>query len=178
MVAITVILAAVIGTTVLGFGGQVNENAQAGVNIDNKGDSTQVTVVSLSDADYVKIRISGDSVAFDEDGGIKEGPIKMNATGSTINLPKPTERDSVKVSGSGVSYLDASGGSLSWEKCPDGTTGAVVCETNDGILDDGSGGFASDIPEGAEATITVVAGKGDPSDPDTETTVLVEDVTL
>jgi flagellin-like protein len=43
MVAITVILAAVIGTFVLGLGGQVNTSATAGVSVDD-GD---VTVTSL-----------------------------------------------------------------------------------------------------------------------------------
>lgn len=48
MVAITVILAAVIGTFVLGLGDQLNQGASAGVSINEDGGSTYtVTVTSL-----------------------------------------------------------------------------------------------------------------------------------
>lgn len=46
MVAITVILAAVIGTFVLNLGGSVSSNAQAGVSVDGSG-PYNVTVTSL-----------------------------------------------------------------------------------------------------------------------------------
>jgi len=46
MVAITVILAAVIASFVLGFGDSVDTNASAGVDVDN----ANVTVVSLGDS--------------------------------------------------------------------------------------------------------------------------------
>jgi flagellin-like protein len=46
MVAITVILAAVIASFVLGFGGSVSENAQAGVTVN---ESDYVTLTSLGD---------------------------------------------------------------------------------------------------------------------------------
>jgi len=48
MVAITVILAAVIASFVLGFGGSVNSNATAGVEVND--DNYDVTVVSLGDS--------------------------------------------------------------------------------------------------------------------------------
>ncbi|SEW10652.1 type IV pilin [Halobacterium jilantaiense] len=48
MVAITVILAAVIASFVLGFGDSVNQNAQAGVTVENNGSSSyDVTLTSL-----------------------------------------------------------------------------------------------------------------------------------
>ena len=47
MVAITVILAAVIATFVLGLGDQVQGNAQAGVNVDESSDPHTVTVTTL-----------------------------------------------------------------------------------------------------------------------------------
>ena len=48
MVAITVILAAVIGTFVLGLGDSVSQNQSAGVSIDKSGGSTySVTITSL-----------------------------------------------------------------------------------------------------------------------------------
>ena len=47
MVAITGILAAVIGTFVLGLGDSVNRSATAGVSVDEGGSVTNVTVTSL-----------------------------------------------------------------------------------------------------------------------------------
>jgi flagellin-like protein len=52
MVAITVILAAVIGTFVLGIGSSQSQNASAGIDYDANTDT--VTVVSLDNADTVK----------------------------------------------------------------------------------------------------------------------------
>jgi flagellin-like protein len=60
MVAITVILAAVIASAVLGFGSNVQNNAQAGVTVDNGN----VTVTSLG-SDTAGVYCSGD------DGGTK-----------------------------------------------------------------------------------------------------------
>ncbi|MDB9295817.1 type IV pilin N-terminal domain-containing protein [Halorubrum ezzemoulense] len=72
MVAITVILAAVIGTFVLGLGDQIGGSATAGVAVD--GDS--VTLSNMGTADYVLVNSSsgtltngnlssvGDSVSF------------------------------------------------------------------------------------------------------------------
>ncbi|XGI82880.1 type IV pilin [Halorutilales archaeon Cl-col2-1] len=51
MVAITVILAAVIGTFVLGLGGQVQQNAQAGFTFDQDGTDVTVTTTSVQRAD-------------------------------------------------------------------------------------------------------------------------------
>ncbi|XGI83532.1 type IV pilin [Halorutilales archaeon Cl-col2-1] len=55
MVAITVILAAVIGTFVLGLGGQVQQNAQAGVTFEQGEDSVDITLSSLQRADNIYI---------------------------------------------------------------------------------------------------------------------------
>jgi flagellin-like protein len=58
MVAITVILAAFIGTFVLGLGESVNQNANAGVNVDNGS----VTLTSLgSNTDGIKCVPGGPS---------------------------------------------------------------------------------------------------------------------
>ncbi|PHQ43292.1 hypothetical protein Z052_04900 [Halorubrum sp. C191] len=54
MVAITVILAAVIGTFVLGLGDQLGQNANAGVSIDEPNSSyVTVTLVSQGNVDRV-----------------------------------------------------------------------------------------------------------------------------
>ncbi|MFB6079132.1 MAG: type IV pilin [Halarchaeum sp.] len=55
MVAITVILAAVIGTFVLNLGGSVSQNAQAGVTVDSSGSAANVTLTNLgSGTDGIK----------------------------------------------------------------------------------------------------------------------------
>jgi flagellin-like protein len=60
MVAITVILAAVIGTFVLGLGDSVQQNAQAGVSFEQTNSSTVVvTLNSMQRADNVEIRVDG-----------------------------------------------------------------------------------------------------------------------
>jgi flagellin-like protein len=58
MVAITVILAAVIGTFVLGLGDSVQQNAQAGVSFEQISDTeVSVTLNSMQRADEVNIRV-------------------------------------------------------------------------------------------------------------------------
>jgi len=65
MVAITVILAAVIGTFVLDLGGQVQQNAQAGVSFDDDGSSVDVRLNSVQNADRVYVQVGGSQVGDD-----------------------------------------------------------------------------------------------------------------
>jgi flagellin-like protein len=51
MVAITVILAAVIGTFVMGLGNNVSENAQAGVSFDQNGTAVDIQLTSLGNVE-------------------------------------------------------------------------------------------------------------------------------
>ncbi|GAD52224.1 hypothetical protein MBEHAL_0984 [Halarchaeum acidiphilum MH1-52-1] len=65
MVAITVILAAVIGTFVLGLGGNLQQNAQAGVSVDSGNSTGYVSVTPTSfgpDTDSVACIHNGDWV--------------------------------------------------------------------------------------------------------------------
>ncbi|MDY6775026.1 MAG: type IV pilin N-terminal domain-containing protein [Halobacteria archaeon] len=56
MVAITVILAAVIGTFVLGLGGQVQQNAQAGVTFEQSSSGqVNITLNSVQRADTIYV---------------------------------------------------------------------------------------------------------------------------
>ncbi|WP_394327268.1 type IV pilin [Halorubrum sodomense] len=71
MVAITVILAAVIGTFVLGLGDQIGGSATAGVTVD--GDT--VTLVNTGTADYVYVTDSAGTVGTN-----------MTNVGDSINL--------------------------------------------------------------------------------------------
>ena len=70
MVAITVILAAVIGTFVLGLGDSVSQNPQAGVTFEEDvGDEVQVQLNSVQSADHVWVEaeapssVNGDGVS-------------------------------------------------------------------------------------------------------------------
>lgn len=76
MVAITVILAAVIGTFVLGLGDSVSQNAQAGTSIDQSCDSTQddpctvtVTITSMPQASSVDVKTVDGNGDSDPSGG-------------------------------------------------------------------------------------------------------------
>ena len=87
MVAITVILAAVIGTFVLGLGDQIGGSATAGVTVD--GDNTTdvtVTLTNLGTAESVQIvnSTSGDSIT--DGGGVAEGSLPLNSTGASVTL--------------------------------------------------------------------------------------------
>jgi flagellin-like protein len=77
MVAITVILAAVIGTFVLGLGDSVQQNAQAGVSFDQQpGDSGQEVVITINSVQ----RASSVDVSVEEDDTSTPSP---SVTGST-----------------------------------------------------------------------------------------------
>ena len=64
MVAITVILAAVIGTFVLDLGGDVSQSPTAGVSVDESDGEATITVVSMDNADGVEI--AGDTTDEDD----------------------------------------------------------------------------------------------------------------
>ncbi|GAA0279369.1 type IV pilin [Halobacterium noricense] len=62
MVAITVILAAVIASFVLGFGDQVSQNVQAGADISENDDGTAtVTWISEGNADHLNVSVPSGS---------------------------------------------------------------------------------------------------------------------
>jgi len=85
MVAITVILAAVIASFVLGFGDDVSENVQAGADIsstqgDQDGEVT-VTWISEGTADHLNISVSGDI-----DKLSSSDPKTINQVGDTVTF--------------------------------------------------------------------------------------------
>ena len=86
MVAITVILAAVIGTFVLGLGDQIGGSATAGVTVD--GDNTSEVTITLTNtgtADSVKIVDSnGNDLETADVSGT--GTLPLNNTGSSVTL--------------------------------------------------------------------------------------------
>jgi len=88
MVAITVILAAVVGTFVLGLGDQIGGSATAGVTVD--GDNTTdvtVTLTNLGTAESVKI-VDSNGMSINTTG--VTGNLPMNSTGASVTLDGTT----------------------------------------------------------------------------------------
>jgi len=87
MVAITVILAAVIGTFVLGLGDQIGGSATAGVTVD--GDNTTEVTVTLTNtgtAENVKIVYTNGTSVPDSSAGVTSGDLPINSTGASVTL--------------------------------------------------------------------------------------------
>jgi len=86
MVAITVILASVIGTFVLGLGDSLGGSATAGVTVD--GDNTTdvtVTLTNLGTAESVKIVYAANGTSVSGNLGAGE-TLPMNRTGASVTL--------------------------------------------------------------------------------------------
>lgn len=87
MVAITVILAAVIGTFVLGLADDLDQDAQAAVTFDQEeGTSVTVQVNSVQSADDLDVRVSddgsGSSATYDLGASAGDSVSLANASGS------------------------------------------------------------------------------------------------
>lgn len=75
MVAITVILAAVIGTFVLGLGDSIGQSTTAGISVDQNATDVTVTLASAGTAERVEIR----------QGGSPQG--NLSSVGETVVVP-------------------------------------------------------------------------------------------
>ncbi|WP_394338082.1 type IV pilin [Halorubrum ezzemoulense] len=105
MVAITVILAAVIGTFVLGLGDQIGGSATAGVTID--GDNTSSATVTLTNtgtANNVAIRYAENGTDI-KSGVSSSGTNPLNNTGSSITINTTGNYTVVATSDNGESVL-------------------------------------------------------------------------
>ncbi|NIB98917.1 type IV pilin [Halobacterium sp. R2-5] len=88
MVAITVILAAVIASFVLGFGDSVSENVQAGADISQTNDgNASVTWISEGNAESLNVSVSDDSVTLDPSPG------NLSNVGDSVRVQNATETD-------------------------------------------------------------------------------------
>lgn len=99
MVAITVILAAVIGTFVLGLGDQIGGSATAGVTVD--GDETgnvSVTLTNKGTASYVNIVKASDGTNASATGA---GTLPLENTGATVYVGTSGEYNIVAVGPNG-----------------------------------------------------------------------------
>ena len=87
MVAITVILAAVIGTFVLGLGGGVEQEATAGVSleVDDNQQYVELTLVTLGNSDYVMARGLGD-LELDGEALDSDEKLFLNRTGNSVRV--------------------------------------------------------------------------------------------
>lgn len=94
MVAITVVLAAVVGAIVLGLGGETTEPASAGFDLSkdirtsgpNAGDlDTQIQVVSISRADAIWVEVDGDPAiwGYDPNKGVSSSDVSADDVGPT-----------------------------------------------------------------------------------------------
>jgi len=92
MVAITVILAAVIGTFVLGLGDNVNQNAQAGVTVEKTGDSSaEAQLNSIQRANSFSIQIEDPN----DSGASKTG--SLSDVGDTVTFSGLEDGDKITV---------------------------------------------------------------------------------
>ena len=131
MVAITVILAATIGTFVLGLGEQVDNNARAGIDADTDDATNNITlsVVTLGNSDYVLIRGAEGLTLYQSPA--YSSPEAVDSTGEGDKLYLNTTGTSVKLGGTGSGTV---------------TIVAVIGETpEDGIE---NGGLTNNEPRG------------------------------
>ncbi|WP_049894148.1 type IV pilin [Halogranum rubrum] len=89
MVAITVILAAVIGTFVLGLGSNVSQNAQAGVTFsqDSATNDVTITINSIQRADSFTVKVDGTDQSLGTFAGV----------GDTHTVSTPTDGAKITV---------------------------------------------------------------------------------
>jgi flagellin-like protein len=86
MVAITVILAAVIGTFVLGLGDQIGGSATAGVTVDGDN-TTEVTITLTNTGTASEVKIVNASTGTDlTDTDLGSGSVPINSTGASVTL--------------------------------------------------------------------------------------------
>ncbi|NIB98927.1 type IV pilin [Halobacterium sp. R2-5] len=95
MVAITVILAAVIASFVLGFGDSVSENVQAGADISEKDDGTVgVTWISEGNADHLNVSVSDTTdVEFSNGDDASDPDVELQNVGDTASVIDSSDSD-------------------------------------------------------------------------------------
>ena len=103
MVAVTVILAAVIGSFVLNLGGRVSQPAQAGVVFDADGTSVDVQLNSVQSADSITVESSNDSATIDSGVGTDSDQLLTEdgsgGAGTIVSVSGLTDGDTVSVIG-------------------------------------------------------------------------------
>lgn len=95
MVAITVILAAVIGTFVLGLGDQVQQSPRAGVSFDAINDETDIRVTWVSEGN-----VATELSVIASGGGCDGDLADLNDVGETYRVEDCNNGDTITVKGS------------------------------------------------------------------------------
>jgi flagellin-like protein len=119
MVAITVILAAVIGTFVLGLGENVEQNARAGLNVDADPDTNNisVSVITLDNSDYVLVRGADGLSLYNSPGEPQNTSISAGGAGNKLFLNQTGTNVKLGGTGSGtVTFVGVIG------RVPDGVS--------------------------------------------------------
>jgi flagellin-like protein len=133
MVAITVILAAVIGTFVLGLGDQVEQNARAGINadVDAADQNVSISVTTLDNSDYVLVRGAGSLNVYGSPNASDGDPVSDNVylsqTGTNVQLGGTSDSGTLTiVAVIGESPSGVSNGDIDAGNAPDGATTTTV----------------------------------------------------
>lgn len=88
MVAITVILAAVIASFVLGFGDDVSQNVQAGADISQDDGTATVTWISEGNAQYLNVSADGTHIP---DGDTES----LSSVGDTVEINSTSDNHDI-----------------------------------------------------------------------------------
>jgi flagellin-like protein len=101
MVAITVILAAVIGTFVLGLGDSVQQNAQAGVSFDqqpgNNGQEVIITINSVQRASSVDVSVEEEDDSSTSTPNVSDSTTIGSSAGDSISIDGLESGDRITV---------------------------------------------------------------------------------
>lgn len=94
MVAITVILSAVIGLSVINIGSDTGDSAQAGVSIDETVEGTEVSLITSGTAESVNILVDGEKIEGAELQTVGDSVTVTSGENSNITIVGVSERGS------------------------------------------------------------------------------------
>ena len=111
MVAITVILAAVIGTFVLGLGDNVQETPSAGTNVEQDTGEVSATIVTPGNVDSLQLTAPGGTQSAVLSNGLEAGASLTLRSNGTIVSDILTDEDGITViTSSGTATINATNG--------------------------------------------------------------------
>ena len=97
MVAITVVMAAIIGAMVVGMGGQTEEPAQAGTNYDENTEEVTVTYISSGNVNKTYVKVNGSKLDNSEMSNVGESVTIEANKDSEISIVGVTEEGNEEV---------------------------------------------------------------------------------
>jgi len=164
MVAVTVILAAVIGTFIISLGDGVQENPQAAVTVENTNDRVEFLIVSAGNVDSLRIQGGGEGSTWpdaegNEDLNVENGDLIVNnpSAGQSYSYepPEGEEVGDVVISGTvgGNEVVIRSDGYDVTSRSTSSATGASSSSTSNGESTEGESGDDSSDDSGDEALV-------------------------